>query len=173
MKIFAERLRELHHRTGQSQQAAVDMIKMRTGHDIHQTSFSDYLHDRKEPGISATVAIAKAYGVSVDWLTGLTDDREPAALLYKRLTDMTFAQDVEDAARLLAAMPEAQRRVHIASIEADAEERRRNERRWQLIMESVRAAGVNLDLDGPVPIISRDETVKKPVRIAQTLFELA
>lgn len=172
MNTFYERLRRLHGQSGQSQQAAVDLIKRKTGEDIHQTTFGSYVRGDREPPISAVVAIAKTFNISIEWLCGMVEDKRPVAAILARLDELSFPADVEQAARLLAQMPEKQRRVHISAIELDYEERKANAELWQRLIRSVRANGDTGDLERmliditPIPKQARERPV-------ETLFELA
>lgn len=147
MKLFYDRLRQLHSQSGQSQQSAVDLIKRKTGEDIHQTTFGSYVRGDREPPISAVAAIAKAFNISIEWLCGMTDDKRPLSAVLLRLSELTFPADVEDAARILAQMPEKQRRVHIAAIERDHEERKENAERWKRLVRSLQATSSSSDVD--------------------------
>ena len=67
MKVFVERLREL--RNGMSQCEFANKIGAK------QTSYSSWERGIKEPGISVLTEIASTFGVSTDWLLGLSDSR--------------------------------------------------------------------------------------------------
>ena len=70
MKItFADRLKELRGSLSQADFA----YKIRA----KQTSYSSWERGVKEPGVSTVVEIANTFGVSADWLLGLSDQRAP------------------------------------------------------------------------------------------------
>lgn len=66
MKEFAERLKQLRSEKGLS----LDMVV--------------YDLDKNDPSIRFAAYLAQYYGVSVDYLIGLTDNRTPADLLAHR-----------------------------------------------------------------------------------------
>lgn len=170
----SKRLSELHNRSGQSQQAATEMIKRKTGADVHQTTFGSWLRGDREPLIGAVATMAQAYNVSIEWLCGMIDDKRPVPVILDRLREVTFPADVEAAAKLLSTMPEDQRRLHIAQIEADAAERRRNEDRWQRLLRSVEMAGLSIDdFEDVIDTAPLDEQREVVSAAPQLLFELA
>ena len=65
--IFVSRLRELRGATSQAEFAEKIGTK--------QTTYSSWERGLKEPGIQILVSISRQFGVSTDWLLGLTDDR--------------------------------------------------------------------------------------------------
>jgi hypothetical protein len=172
MNMFYERLRRLHNQSGQSQQSAVDLIKRKTGEDIHQTTFGSYVRGDREPPISAVVAIAKTFNTSIEWLCGMVEDNRPVAALLARLEDLSFPPDADRAAYLLAQMPENQRRVHVAAIELDYEERKANAELWKRLIRSVRSGDDLADVERSFfDIITPVKQTRE--RVAETLFEVA
>lgn len=70
MHDFGKRFVFCRNLTGMSQNAA----SKKTG--IGQSSLSSYESGAREPGMSAIVAMADAYGVSTDFLLGRTDETD-------------------------------------------------------------------------------------------------
>lgn len=115
MSIFNERFFRLHKSGGLSQTGTAEKIYDATGVKIPQTTLSDYLH-RTEPDISIAAAIAKTYNVSLEWLAGMTDDKQPLSSMVRRISEMTMSPDVERAARLIAQMPEIQQNEIVSMV---------------------------------------------------------
>ena len=69
--ILAKRLRECREKTGFTQ------IKVATYCDITEKAYQNYESGAHEPKISILMRIARFYGVSIDYLVGLTDDPTP------------------------------------------------------------------------------------------------
>jgi len=68
MTTFSERARWCRNNSGFSQAKAAEM----TG--IPQTNISAYERGVNEPKLSALVSMANAYGVSLEFLTGRSDE---------------------------------------------------------------------------------------------------
>ena len=139
---FGNRLQRLM--SGQSQQATVDMIERKTGTKYSQTTLSAWLRGTM-PTAEGMIDVATAFGVSVDYMAALTNDRRPVETILSRLRELTSPPDVEGAAKLLAAMPEEERGLHIAQIRAAAAERQRNADNWRRLLRSVELAGMSID----------------------------
>lgn len=75
--ILAKRLRECRDKIGLSQ------IKVATYCDITENAYQNYELAAREPRVSILARIAQFYGVSIDYLVGLTDDPAP----YPRAAD--------------------------------------------------------------------------------------
>lgn len=142
LQKFAQRLLKLHNENGLSQDDAVVMIRQKTGEVIHQTTYSNWLRGKKEPTISNLAALARAYGVSADYLAGLSDDPTPSEELSHDLQEAQLPEHVEDAAKKLTCLSEVSQDRIIAEIE----ERYRSEQRWQQIESLVK----KMDTDGSV-----------------------
>ncbi|MHB1681632.1 MAG: helix-turn-helix domain-containing protein [Bacilli bacterium] len=69
--MTAARLRQARERTGLRQ----IQVKERTG--INNKTLSGYENEVSEPDLQTLSTLAGLYGVSVDWLTGRTDDMTP------------------------------------------------------------------------------------------------
>ena len=69
MKIFCSRLKEVRNSLSQNEFAKTL--------GIPQTSYSRYESGKNEPDYELLVAICRTFGVSADWLLGLTDERVP------------------------------------------------------------------------------------------------
>ena len=68
MEIFlGKRLKELREANGLTQKQLAEKL------NIHSVSYLHYEKDQREPPLSLLADIAKFYGVSVDYLLGLTD----------------------------------------------------------------------------------------------------
>lgn len=70
MDNFGDRLAFCRTLAGLSQNAAAKRM------GLGQSSLSSYEAGVREPGMSAILAMAHAYGVSTDFLLGLTDEAE-------------------------------------------------------------------------------------------------
>lgn len=70
LSIFAERLRDLRYSLGISQTEFVEGI------GITPSSLSAYEKNLKTPSVKVVKKIAEKYNVSIDWLCGLSDDRQ-------------------------------------------------------------------------------------------------
>ena len=75
--VLGERLKEL--RGSMSQAAFANRI------GIKQTSYSAWERGVKEPGATVVAKIASAFGVSTDWLLGMSDDRRSTAPRAERV----------------------------------------------------------------------------------------
>jgi len=137
---FCHRLRQLHEETELSQEQAVDMVKKRTGYAIHQTTFSAIMRGANQPTLPVLLALAKAYRVNLEWLTGLTSERKPIDELLSRIAEMALPEDVEHAAKLMALLPPEQQLRWRAIIEGEyreREERRLNAEKWEQLSRLV------------------------------------
>ncbi len=67
MEIFANRLKELRLEHGLTQQKIAELLGLR------QQSYARYECGSGEPSLRTLVEIAKLFGVSTDYLLGLTD----------------------------------------------------------------------------------------------------
>ena len=70
LSVFAERLRNLRNELGISQTEFVDGI------GITASSLSAYEKNSKIPSIGVVKKIAEKYNVSIDWLCGLSEDKQ-------------------------------------------------------------------------------------------------
>lgn len=70
-KIIAERLRDCRNRFHYTQ------IQAATYSDITEKAYSNYELGKKMPRLDILVRIADMYKVSLDYLTGRTDDPSP------------------------------------------------------------------------------------------------
>ena len=68
-KILAKRLRELRKEKGLSQ------IQVAIYCDITEKTYQNYELMTREPKLEILIRIADFYGVTLDWLTGRTDNR--------------------------------------------------------------------------------------------------
>jgi len=100
-----------------SQEATVEAIRRVTGVRMPQTTFSGYMRET-EPPASIAGAIARFYNVSIEWMIGETEDRQPLPSALKRLSDLSFSRDVEKSAQLLMQLSEDERAEIVAMIAA-------------------------------------------------------
>lgn len=68
--VFAERITQVRREKGLSQRAAAALI------GIQAASLSSYESCRKSPNLEMAIKIATAYDRSLDWLCGLTQEKE-------------------------------------------------------------------------------------------------
>lgn len=73
-KIFADRLSDLIE---EKRQEDIDYRQISDKTEIPIGSLSNYANDKQQPNISRLAAIAEYFGVSTDWLLGLSDVRTP------------------------------------------------------------------------------------------------
>ena len=71
MGMYQNRLRDLREDRDLKQKQLADLLK------IHQTTYSDYELDRLNIPVSALHILADFYHVSVDYLLGRTNRKEP------------------------------------------------------------------------------------------------
>ena len=69
--MYQNRLRDLREDQDLKQKQLADLLK------IHQTTYSDYELDRLNIPVSALHILADFYHVSVDYLLGRTNRKEP------------------------------------------------------------------------------------------------
>ena len=69
--MYQNRLRDLREDKDLKQKDIADLLK------IHQTTYSDYELDRLNIPIAALHTLADFYNVSVDYLLGRTNQKEP------------------------------------------------------------------------------------------------
>lgn len=67
MKIFATRLKELRLQEGYTQTQLAEML------NIHQQSYIRYEYGTGEPSLETLVKIATIFGVTSDYLLGLSN----------------------------------------------------------------------------------------------------
>ena len=68
MSILQERLKQCRKKTGLPQ------IKVAIYCDITERAYQNYELGNREPKLGIIMRIAQFYGVSIDYLVGLTDD---------------------------------------------------------------------------------------------------
>lgn len=71
LKILSKRLWECRKNAGYTQ------IQVATYSDITERAYSNYELGKQMPRLDILVRIADMYGVSLDYLTGRTDDPRP------------------------------------------------------------------------------------------------
>ena len=71
MKMMLPRLRDLREDSDLSQQRIADVL------NVHQTTYSSYELGKLDIPLESLGQLADFYGVSVDFLLGRTDVREP------------------------------------------------------------------------------------------------
>lgn len=91
--VLGERLKELRGSLSQAGFAS------RIG--IKQTSYSAWERGVKEPGASVVAKIASAFGVSTDWLLGMSDDRRATSPRLERDSNDPRLAVMEKEIRLL------------------------------------------------------------------------
>lgn len=75
--MFAERLRELRRAADLTQSQLAEAL------GFAQTTIATYERGVKEPGREVIIAVAKYFGVSTDYLLGLTDDKNALAVVVR------------------------------------------------------------------------------------------
>ncbi len=69
--MMFKRLRDLREDRDLTQKQMADLLK------IHQTTYSDYEIGKLNVPIDTFIKLAEFYQTSIDYLTGLTDIKEP------------------------------------------------------------------------------------------------
>ena len=72
METFAKRIRQ------RADELGLSLAQVARKADVSERSFSHYAAERSEPDLAALARVAKALGVTADYLIGLTDDRPPS-----------------------------------------------------------------------------------------------
>ena len=72
MEVFAKRLKELRQEKKIGQNVLSNLL------DMCNASISYYETDKQDPTVTNLVKLATYFGVSTDYLLGLTDDRTPS-----------------------------------------------------------------------------------------------
>ena len=76
MGDFGKRFRECRKLAGLKQTAAARAM------GISQAAISQYENDEREPTAAVVIAMARTYGVSIDYLLGVTDVRDGLVVSY-------------------------------------------------------------------------------------------
>lgn len=84
MEIFAERLKQLRLERDYSLDMVVYDLDNKFNLEITKSHLSRWENNKNEPSIRYAAYLAKYYGVSLDYLLGLTDNRIPADLLARK-----------------------------------------------------------------------------------------
>lgn len=84
MEIFAKRLKQLRLEKELSLDMVVYDLDKRYNVEITKSHLSRWENDKNDPSIRFAAYLAQYYGVSLDYLLGLTDTRTPADLLAHR-----------------------------------------------------------------------------------------
>jgi transcriptional regulator with XRE-family HTH domain len=84
-KNFAARLKELR--------GSISQVEMARKLGTSQTSYSSWELEKKIPMATVVVSVANSFGVSADWLLGLSEHRDGAV---QTVTDPALEQKVAD-----------------------------------------------------------------------------
>lgn len=84
MKEFAERLKQLRLEKELSLDMVVYDLDKKYEVELTKSHLSRWENDKNDPSIRYAAALAKYYGVSLDYLLGLTDTKIPADLLARK-----------------------------------------------------------------------------------------
>ena len=84
MKELAERLKQLRTEKELSLDMVIYDLEKKYEVEINKGHLSRWENDKNDPSIRFVAYLAKYYGVSVDYLLGLTDSRTPADLLARK-----------------------------------------------------------------------------------------
>lgn len=68
MEIFAERLKESRKKAGLTQETVADLL------EIGYSTYRHYEYGNRVPVVTDAAKMAKLFGVSLDYLVGLTED---------------------------------------------------------------------------------------------------
>jgi transcriptional regulator with XRE-family HTH domain len=75
MATFSERVRYLRREKGKTMREVADGVKALTGEEMSYTRLSRYENGDNGANIRIVTALALYFHVSVDYITGLSDDR--------------------------------------------------------------------------------------------------
>lgn len=112
--MYGDRLRKLRL----SKELTMEQVGLRLG--IAKSSYAGYETESRQPPIDKLMKLAKIYGVSVDYIIGLTDDSDPKkerkdlkellsnqGLLYKGVPlDDNTVKVIKDVLELIASSKE-------------------------------------------------------------------
>lgn len=84
MKELGERLKQLRSEKDLSLDMVVYDLTKKYNIEINKGHLSRWENDKNDPSVRFVSYLAQYYGVSVDCLIGLTDNRTPADLLAHR-----------------------------------------------------------------------------------------
>lgn len=84
MKELGERLKQLRYEKDLSLDMVVYDLAKKYNIEINKGHLSRWENDKNDPSVRFVSYLAQYYGVSVDYLIGLTDNRTPADLLAHR-----------------------------------------------------------------------------------------
>lgn len=83
MEEFAKRLKELRHEKELSLDMVVYDVNQKFQIEITKSHLSRWENNKNDPSIRYASYLARYYGVSLDYLIGLTDSKVPTDLLAK------------------------------------------------------------------------------------------
>ncbi len=81
MEVFAKRLKQLRLEKELSLDMVVYDLDKKYNVEITKSHLSRWENDKNEPSVRFAGYLAQYYGVSLDYLLGLTDNKTPADLL--------------------------------------------------------------------------------------------
>lgn len=73
---FGERFKQLRVAFGLTQQELADDVNKVYGYTFSKSSISQYENDKKTPGNKALISFAQYFNVSIDYLLGVSDNRD-------------------------------------------------------------------------------------------------
>lgn len=123
---FSERLRKARQDAKVSQETAANHI------NVQRPSYTQYESGRTEPSLSNIARLAELYGVSADFLLGLTDDPKPMSKVDLLTTDMKVDDEAVTVQHYQMETDELQIRVEKAVkkiLEAQSKANKNNEDR--------------------------------------------
>lgn len=93
---FGDNIQKLRNSKGMSQQELADAIR------IGRSTLANYEQNKREPNYKTLESIAKYFNVSVDYILGITDDKQDythkdtlSEIIYKQLYKLTDASDYQ------------------------------------------------------------------------------
>lgn len=85
-ETFSKRIKDLRVERDLTMDMVVYDLKQRYNIEISKSHLSRWENAKNEPSVSYASYLAKYYGVSLDYLIGLTDNKAPVNLLVKNKT---------------------------------------------------------------------------------------
>lgn len=117
--LFRIRLKELREKAGYSQYSFADKI------GVSQSAVGSWEAGRREPNLTTIVGLARLFGVSVDYLSGNSNDPSPREIPPEEMAELEARADREAVAmtdaELVAKLPEELREGMAALIRLERE----------------------------------------------------
>lgn len=91
---FGQRFRELRIEKGLTQQDLVNDFNNKYNHNFSKSSISQYEHNKRKPETEALKNFALYFNVSIDYLLGISDDKDK--IIDKEVLSSNFLGAISD-----------------------------------------------------------------------------